>query len=70
MVSYPETISQFVFENRYGTYKGNKDALDEKYLDLIANKHIPFPSNEQMVYDCGEDLKNKIKRNILNTKFR
>ncbi|UMB61478.1 hypothetical protein MHL31_04550 [Lutibacter sp. A80] len=66
--SYPLT-SQFIFENKYGTYKGNKSALDKKYLDLIANKYVPFPSNEQMIFDCGEDLKNKIKDIVITNKF-
>ncbi len=67
--SYPLT-SQFIFENKYGTYKGNRKALDKKHLDLIKNEYIPFPSNEQMVFDCGEDLKNKIKNIIIGNKFR
>jgi hypothetical protein len=67
--NYPLT-SQFIFENHYAISKGNRKALDKKYLDLITNKFHPFPSNEQMVFDCGEDLKNKIKNSIIGTKFR
>ncbi len=69
MQSFP-LASEFIFEHRYGTYRGNKKALDKKHLDLLNNKYIPFPSNEQMVYDCGEDLKNKIKNSITKNKFR
>lgn len=67
--NYPLT-SQFIFENHYAISKGNRKALDKKYLDLITNKFHPFPSNEQMVFDCGEDLKNKIKSSIIGSKFR
>jgi hypothetical protein len=69
MESFP-LASEFIFEHRYGTYRGDKKALDKKHLDLLNNKFVPFPSNEQMVYDCGEDLKNKIKSSILKNKFR
>ncbi len=63
--SYP-LESGFVFEHRYATYKGDRNALDKEYLDLLAFKFVPFPSNEQMIYDSGEDLKLKIK-NIISS---
>jgi hypothetical protein len=31
---------------------------------------VPFPSNEQMVYDTGSDLKNKLKGIIQRNNFR
>lgn len=65
MQSFPLT-SEFIFENIYATYKGDKRASDDNYSSYFDKKAVPFPSNEQMVYDTGEDLKAKIK-NILNT---
>ncbi|MDD2820288.1 MAG: hypothetical protein PHW29_03390 [Flavobacterium sp.] len=65
MQSFPLT-SEFIFENIYATYKGDKRASDDNYYSYFDKKAVPFPSNEQMVYDTGEDLKAKIK-NILNT---
>jgi len=56
--------SGFVFENIYGTYRGDKRALTKEDRDLIRNRRVPFPSNEQMVYDTGEDLKAKLKNII------
>jgi hypothetical protein len=53
--------SGFVFENLYATYRGDERALLNEERDLIRNPRIPFPSNEQMVYDTGEDLKAKLK---------
>jgi hypothetical protein len=39
-------------------------------MPYFSKKAVPFPSNEQMVYDTGEDLKIKLKdiisRNRLN----
>ena len=69
IASFPIS-SEFVFENFYATYKGDKRACDESYLCNFENIAVPFPSNEQMVYDAGEDLKAKLKYNIVNHKFR
>jgi hypothetical protein len=30
------------------------------------NKVLPFPDTQQMIYDTGEDLKNKIKDVLKN----
>ncbi|MEE9363372.1 MAG: hypothetical protein V3U92_12310 [Cellulophaga sp.] len=61
--SYP-LASTFVFEHGFATYKGDVLALEDNFLRLTRNKEVPFPSNEQMVFDAGEDLKLKLK-NIL-----
>lgn len=58
--TYPLT-SGFVFEHVFGNYKGDKRALDKDFLELATRNRVPFPTNEQMVYDSGEDLKNRIK---------
>lgn len=57
--------SEFVFSNRYARYKGDSRAIDSDCFPLFDNRPIPFPSNEQMVFDTGTDLKNKF-RNILS----
>jgi hypothetical protein len=61
--------SQFVFINEYALFKGDRRALDNQELTLTTNRFVPFPSNEQMVYDCGEDLKLRIKQIIVQNKF-
>lgn len=53
--------SEFIFTHKYATFSGDKNALDQEQLNLVSYKYIPFPSNEQMIYDTGEDLKAKIK---------
>jgi hypothetical protein len=53
--------SGFVFENLFATYRGDERALLNEDRYLIRNRRVPFPSNEQMVYDTGEDLKAKLK---------
>ncbi len=67
--SFP-LASEFIFENKYANYRGDKRALNKQQKRFVNNKFIPFPSNEQMVYDSGENLKQKIKRIISNYKFR
>jgi len=56
--------SGFVFENYFARFRGDKRALSREDLDLIRNRAVPFPTNEQMVFDNGEDLKLKLKRII------
>ncbi len=58
--------SGFIFENVFARYRGDKRALTREDLDIARNRQVPFPSNEQMVYDTGEDLKLKLK-NIINS---
>jgi hypothetical protein len=62
--------SEFVFDHNYAHYRGDKRALDDYFLELIKVKEIPFPSNEQMIYDIGQDLKERFKTIITQNKFR
>ncbi|WP_281540350.1 hypothetical protein [Maribacter aestuarii] len=61
---YP-LASEFVFEHVYANYDGDKRALDNELVSLLQLARVPFPTNEQMVYDAGEDLKGNLKT-ILN----
>nr|WP_315246412.1 hypothetical protein [uncultured Flavobacterium sp.] len=67
--SFP-LASESVFENVYSTYRGDRNACDEKYLGNFNNRPVPFPNNEQMVFDTGQDLKAKFKNIIVRNKFR
>tara|TARA_R110002111_G_scaffold3287_3_gene20541 strand:+ start:1332 stop:2525 length:1194 start_codon:yes stop_codon:yes gene_type:complete len=58
--SYP-LASQFVFNHVYAKHNGDTNALEEDMVPLLQLSAVPFPSNEQMVYDAGEDLKAKLK---------
>lgn len=62
--------SEFIFEHVYAKYNGDRRACDDDYLNYFNQKAVPFPSNEQMVYDTGNDLKNKLKDIIARNKFR
>lgn len=67
--SFP-IASEFIFENVYATCKGDKRASDDNYYSYFDKRAIPFPTNEQMVYDTGEDLKMKLKDLISKNTFR
>jgi len=62
--------SEFVFESIYAKYIGDKRACEETYYPNFDKKAVPFPSNEQMIYDSGQDLKVKLKDIIIKNRFR
>lgn len=67
--AFPIT-SEFIFENIYANYNGDKAACEENYLTYFSKKAVAFPNNEQMIYDTGEDLKTKLKDIITKNRFR
>ena len=58
--------SEFVFEYVYATSRGDRRALLADDIRFLEHRRVPFPNNEQMVYDTGEDLKLQLK-NIINS---
>lgn len=61
--------SGFVFENIFGTFRGDERALTNEDRTIIRNRILPFPTNEQMIFDTGEDLKYKLKQIINSYNF-
>ena len=61
--------SEFIFENFYGRFRGDRRALSDDDKRLLGNRAVPFPTNEQMVYDTNEDLKQKLKSIIKEMTF-
>ncbi|MDN3492977.1 hypothetical protein [Winogradskyella bathintestinalis] len=62
--------SSFVFENVFGTYKGDKRALAKDDIHLLNQRQRNFPSDAQMVFDTGEDLKLKLKDIIMHYRIK
>jgi hypothetical protein len=62
--------STFNFQNTYATFKGDRRAADDDYISFFDRRALPFPSSEQMVFECGEDLKSKLKSIINRNRFR
>jgi hypothetical protein len=65
--SFP-LASEFIFEYMYAKYRGDKRAFEENYYSNFEKRPQPFPTNEQMVFDAGQDLKQQLKNIILNNK--
>ncbi|MAP54073.1 MAG: hypothetical protein CL605_04150 [Altibacter sp.] len=62
--------SEFIFENIFATYQGDKRALEDEDWNLINNRYVPFPSNSQMVLDAGEDIKLRLREILKNNSIR
>jgi hypothetical protein len=58
--------SGFTFENIFGRFRGDRRALNRDDIDLLRQRQVRFPTDEEMVYDSGEDLKLKLK-DIINS---
>jgi hypothetical protein len=67
--SYP-LASEFIFEHEYARTSGDRRAIDDEFMPLLDRVSVPFPTNEQMVYDAGEDLKARLKDILLNHRFK
>lgn len=63
--AFPVT-SEFVLEHIYATSRGDRRALETNLIPFLERRAIPFPTEEQMIYDTGEDLKLQLK-NIINS---
>ncbi len=61
--------TEFVFENRFGVYRGDKRALTKRDKRLLNQRRVQFPTDEQMVYDSGENLKHELKSIINSYRF-
>ena len=66
--SFP-LATESVFENTYATYKGDRRATESEYYTYFDRRALPFPNNEQMVYNTAEDLKAKFKTIIKRNNF-
>jgi len=62
--------SEFIFEHIYANANGDRRALDNSLLPFLDRRAVPFPSEEQMIYDSGEDLKRQIKTIVNSYDFR
>ena len=52
---------EWVFENRFGTLSGDRRALSDQNAAIVGGRELPFPTNEQMVLDSTELLKDRAK---------
>lgn len=50
-----------VFSHKYGEYSGDRRALSEELQRIVRGSRIPFPSNESMMMDAAQLLKERSK---------
>ncbi len=62
--------TEFIFENIFARFRGDERALTPEDLKFIRYEYFPFPSNQQMVLDAGEQLKVQLKEFLRNLRFR
>jgi hypothetical protein len=62
--------TEFVFENRFGVYRGDERALTNNDRALLRQRRVHFPTDDQMVYDSGENLKLQLKKIINSYRLR
>jgi hypothetical protein len=62
--------TEFVFEHVFGTFKGDDRVLNADERRLLRNRPVPFPSNEQMLFDASNDIKNRLSAILKRNKFR
>lgn len=67
--SYP-LATEFIFENIYARFEGDKRALPTECINFLNNRPVPFPSNEQMLIDAATDIKAKLADILKRNKFR
>lgn len=61
--------SEYIFDNIYGLFEGDERILTDEQVAIINNRAVPFPSNEQMLLDAGNDIKNQLKQILKRNKI-
>ncbi|MEX2349248.1 MAG: hypothetical protein WD554_00060, partial [Flavobacteriaceae bacterium] len=62
--------TEFVFENVFATFEGDERVLTNEDKRLLRNRFVPFPTNEQMLIDASEDIKNRLGAILKQNTFR
>jgi len=48
------------FENVFAQYRGDQRAIEEKYVQALQNKEVPFPPDDEFVKYALDNFKNKM----------
>lgn len=62
--------TEFIFEHVFATFKGDDRVLNADERRLLRNRPVPFPSNEQMLFDASSEIKNRLSAILKRNKFR
>lgn len=58
--SYP-LESTYVFENRFANFEGDPRILNRDEAFLLRGRPLKYPSNQTMLIDASDDIKDKLK---------
>ncbi len=61
--------TEFIFENIFTRFNGDKRALNKKQLVLAQNSFVGFPTSEQMLFDAATSIKEKLASIIRQNRF-
>ncbi len=61
--------TEFIFENIFTRFNGDKRALNKKQLILAQNNFVGFPTSEQMLFDAATNIKEKLASIIRQNRF-
>ena len=61
--------SEFIFENIFIEFSGDRRALNSRQKRLSKNKFLPYPSNEFLTYNNSNTIKSKLKYIVSNYAF-
>ena len=62
--------TEFIFEHVFATFNGDDRVLNSDERRLLRNRPVPFPSNEQMLFDASSEIKNRLSAILKRNKFR
>lgn len=62
--------TEFIFEHVFATFNGDDRVLNSDERRLLRNRPMPFPSNEQMLFDASSEIKNRLSAILKRNKFR
>tara|TARA_B100000427_G_scaffold178261_1_gene148407 strand:+ start:194 stop:1429 length:1236 start_codon:yes stop_codon:yes gene_type:complete len=61
--------SEFIFENIFIEFSGDRRTLNSRQRRLSKNKFLPYPSNEFLTYNNSNTIKSKLKYIVSNYAF-
>ena len=59
--------SDFWFRNIFIEFEGDKRCLSKKDIELSKRGFIPFPSDENLIFNNAENIKAKLKNIVYNS---
>lgn len=69
LIDNQDIAADAIFENYASTFRGDERALSEDSRKRIGNRPMPFPSDEQLLYDVARRVKPIIREKLERTRL-